>query len=94
MLNNTIKMHLVLYIHKDILSFGVPEVMNSAYAESSHRPIAKFTVRNTQKRHKSSTFQAANRYVENLSIAQGCQVVSDDRRKNVRSSTGKKQHDR
>jgi hypothetical protein len=82
-------MHLVLHIHEDILNFGVPEVMNSAYAESSHRPIAKFTVRNTQKRHKSFTFQAANRYVENLSIAQGNQVVSDDRRKKVFSSTGK-----
>jgi hypothetical protein len=89
MSNNTIKMHLVLHIHEDIINFGVPEVMNSAYAESSHRPIAKCTVRNTQKRHKSFTFQAANRYVENLSIAQGSQVVSDHRRKNISNITGK-----
>ncbi|KAI2500694.1 hypothetical protein MHU86_13777 [Fragilaria crotonensis] len=88
MSNNTIKMHLVLHIHEDIINFGVPEVMNSAYAESSHRPIAKFTVRNTQKRHKSFTFQAANRYVENLSIDQGSQVVSDDRKKNTLTATG------
>ena len=57
MSNNTIKMHMVLHIHEDILNFGVPEVMNSAYAELSHRPVAKLTIRNTQKQviHLSGT---------------------------------------
>jgi hypothetical protein len=34
--NNTIKNHLVLHICKDILDHGVPENVNSAYAESAH----------------------------------------------------------
>jgi hypothetical protein len=37
--NNTIKNHLVLHICKDILGHGVPENMNSAYAESVHIPV-------------------------------------------------------
>ena len=39
--NATIRTHLVLHIAKNILNFGVPEVMNSSYAESAHIPISK-----------------------------------------------------
>jgi hypothetical protein len=68
MLNNTIKMHLVLHIGKDILNFGVPENVNSAYAESARIPISKETTKNTQKLPKTFTLQMARRYVENLAI--------------------------
>jgi hypothetical protein len=60
--------HLVFHIAKNILNFGVPEVMNSSYAESAHISISKDTTRNTQKRQKTFTLQAAMRYVENLAI--------------------------
>ena len=68
MKSNTIKTHLVLYIHDGILNFGVPEVMNSSYAESGHITICKDTTRNTQKRSLTCTVQAALHYVENLAI--------------------------
>ncbi|KAI2496210.1 hypothetical protein MHU86_18305 [Fragilaria crotonensis] len=67
--NNTIKNHLVLHICEDILDHGVPENVNSAYAESAHIPLSKMTARNTQKRAKTFTKQAAERYVENLAIS-------------------------
>lgn len=71
MKNNTIKTHLPLHMAEDIENFGVPEVFNSAYAESAHITIAKKTVRNTQKRNKTFVIQAAHRYTENLVIDQG-----------------------
>ena len=52
--NNTIKRHLVLHLSEDILDHGVPENVNSSYAESAHIPLAKATSRNTQKRAVSS----------------------------------------
>ena len=67
--NNTIKTHLVLHLCEDILDHGVPENVNSAYAESAHIPLSKLTARNTQKRAKTFTKQAAERYVENLAIS-------------------------
>jgi hypothetical protein len=48
MMNNTIKTHLVLHVAEYILNFGVPEVLNSSYAESLHITICKDTTRNTQ----------------------------------------------
>ena len=71
MKSNTIKTHLVLHIHEEILNFGVPEVMNSSYAESGHITICKDTTRTTQKRSQTFTEQAALRYVENLAIKTG-----------------------
>jgi hypothetical protein len=59
--NNTIKRHLVLHLCEDILDHGVPDNVNSAYAESAHIPLAKITSRNTQKRAISFTKQAALR---------------------------------
>jgi hypothetical protein len=56
---NTIKNHQVLHICEDILDHGVPENVNSAYAESAHIPLSKMTARNTQKRAKTFTKQAA-----------------------------------
>jgi hypothetical protein len=41
MTNNTIKRHLVLHICEDILDHGVPDNVNSAYAESAHISLAK-----------------------------------------------------
>ncbi|KAI2512006.1 hypothetical protein MHU86_2294 [Fragilaria crotonensis] len=67
--NNTIKTHLVLHLCEDILDHGVPENVNSSYAESAHIPLAKVTSRNTQKRAVSFTKQAAHRYVENLVVS-------------------------
>ena len=67
--NNTIKTHLVLHLCEDILDHGVPDNVNSAYAESAHIPMSKLTSRNTQKRAKTFTRQAAERYVENLAIS-------------------------
>ncbi|KAI2494751.1 hypothetical protein MHU86_19788 [Fragilaria crotonensis] len=75
--NATIKTHLVLHIADDILNFGVPEVMNSSYAESAHITISKDTTRNTQKRQETFTVQAAMRYVENLAIRKSVSSVSD-----------------
>jgi hypothetical protein len=68
MRNNTIKMYLALHIMEDILDHGVPDVVNSSYAESAHIPLAKNTSRNTQKRVASITRQAAHRYHEDLAI--------------------------
>ncbi|KAI2491466.1 hypothetical protein MHU86_23103 [Fragilaria crotonensis] len=67
--NNTIKTHLVLHLCEDILDHGVPENVNSSYAESAHIPLAKVTSRNTQKRAVSFTKQAAHRYIENLVVS-------------------------
>jgi hypothetical protein len=67
--NNTIKTHLALHLCKDILDHGVPDDINSAYAEYPHIPLAKMTSRNTQKWAVSFTKQAAHRYVENLAVA-------------------------
>ena len=64
MKNNTVKTHLVLHIAEDIENFGVPEIFNSVYAESAHIPIAKKTVKNTEKRNKTYEIQAAHRYAE------------------------------
>ncbi len=66
---NTIKTHLVLHLFEDMLDHGVPENVNSSYAESAHIPLAKMTSRNTQKRAVSFTRQAAHRYVENLVVS-------------------------
>ncbi len=41
---NTIKAHLVLHLCEDILDHGVPDNVNSAYAESAHIPLAKLRV--------------------------------------------------
>ncbi len=76
--NNTIKTHLVLHLSEDILDHGVPDNVNSAYAESAHIPLSKITARNTQKRAKTFTKQAANRYVENLAIASAWQDMQHD----------------
>jgi hypothetical protein len=70
MKHRTIKMHLVLHIADDILNHGVPQNFNSSFAESAHIPIAKDTSRNTQKRYHSFTHQAAQRYIENITIEQ------------------------
>lgn len=77
MKDNTVKTHLVLHIHDDVLNFGVPEVMNSSYAESGHITICKNTARNTQKRSNSFTVQAAMRYVENLAIHRGFAAIGE-----------------
>jgi hypothetical protein len=74
--NTTIKTHLVLHMDEDILNFGVPEVMNSSYAESAHITISKDTARNTQKRQQTFTLQAAMRYVENLAIRKCASGIS------------------
>lgn len=55
MLNNTIKIHLVLHMAEDILNHGVPQNFNSAFMESAHIPLAKDTSPNTQKRASSFT---------------------------------------
>ena len=75
---NTIKTHLVLHLSEDILDHGVPDNVNSAYAESAHIPLSKITARNTQKRATTFTLQAANRYIENLAISAAWQDVQDD----------------
>ncbi len=50
MTNNTIKRHLVLHLCEDILDHGVPDNVNSAYAESAHITLAKAsTSQDTQK---------------------------------------------
>jgi hypothetical protein len=76
--NNTIKTHLVLHLCEDILDHGVPETVNSSYAESAHIPLAKVTSRNTQKRAVSFTKQAAHRYVENLVVSLASSDVKSD----------------
>ena len=82
MKNNTVKTHLVLHMAEDIQNFGVPEMFNSAYAESAHIPIAKKTVRNTQKRNKTYEIQAAQRYAENLAISHANRHISSEDAKN------------
>ncbi|KAI2514387.1 hypothetical protein MHU86_280 [Fragilaria crotonensis] len=76
--NNTVKMHLVLHMAEDIENFGVPEIFNSAYAESAHIPIAKKTVKNTQKRNETYEIQAAHRYAENLAISHANRQVATE----------------
>ena len=76
--NNTIKTHLALHLCKDILDHGVPDNVNSAYAESAHIPLAKMTSRNTQKQAVSFTKQAAHRYVENLVVTLASADVAND----------------
>jgi hypothetical protein len=68
MRHNTIKMHLPLHLADDILDHGVPQNVNSAFAESAHIPLAKDTSRNTQKRRSTLTLQAAKRYIEDLAV--------------------------
>ena len=75
--NNTIKMNLVLHIAEDILTFGVPENVNSSFSESSHIPISKVTGRNTQKRPKTFTLQLARRYAENIAILHRGKLMID-----------------
>ena len=76
--NNTIKTHLLLHLCEDILDHGVPETVNSSYAESAHIPLAKSTSRNTQKRVVSFTKQAAKRYVEDLVVSLASADVKRD----------------
>ena len=76
--NNTIKNHLVLHHSKDILDHGVPENVNIAYAKSAHIPLSKLTAHNTQKRAKTFTKQAAERYVENLAISSAFYDMQQD----------------
>jgi hypothetical protein len=78
MRNDTIKMHLALHIMEDILDHGVPDVINSSYAESAHIPPAKNTSRNTQKRVASFTRQAAHRNHEDMAILVACGDVEFD----------------
>ncbi|KAI2509328.1 hypothetical protein MHU86_5081 [Fragilaria crotonensis] len=63
---------------EDIENFGVPEIFNSAYAESAHIPIAKKTVKNTQKRNETYEIQAAHRYAENLAISHANRQVATE----------------
>ena len=77
-MNNTIKRHLVLHLCEDILNHGVPDNVNSSYAESAHIPLAKITSRNTQKRAVSFTKQAAHCYVENLVVSLASADVKND----------------
>ena len=83
--NNTIKTHLVLHLCEDILDHGVPENVNSSYAESAHIPLAKVTSRNTQKRAISFTKQAAHRYVENLVVSLASMDVDAENKCNAHS---------
>ena len=77
--NNTIKRHLVIHICRDMLDHGVPQNVNSAYAESAHIPLAKETSRRLQqKRATSFTFQAATRYTENLALDLACDDLKQD----------------
>ena len=75
---NTIRTHLVLHLWEDMLDHGVPQNVNSAFAESAHMPLAKETARKTQRRSSTFTKQAAQRYVENLVISlASSDMVSD-----------------
>ena len=76
---NTIKTHLVLHLSEDMLDHGVPQNVNSAYAESAHIPLAKDTARKTQRRTSSFTKQAAHRYVENLVISLASSDMARDK---------------
>ncbi|KAI2489638.1 hypothetical protein MHU86_24951 [Fragilaria crotonensis] len=86
--NNTIKTHLVLHLCEDILDHGVPENVNSSYAESAHIPLAKVTSRNTQKRAVSFTKQAAHRYVENLVVSLASADMDTDRKGDAHNGVG------
>ena len=79
--NDTINTHLVLHICDDIHDHGVPESVNSAYAESAHITLAKRTSANTQKCDVSFTRQAAKRYIENLAISRASCDVEHDRQR-------------
>ena len=76
--NNTIKTHLALHLREDIFDHGVPDNVNSAYAESAHIPLAKITSRNTQKRAATFTKQAGNRFVENLVVTLASADIAND----------------
>ena len=77
-INHSIPPHLVLHLCKDILDHGVPDNVNSVYAESAHITLAKITSRHTQKRAISFTKQAAYRYVENLVVSLASADVKND----------------
>jgi len=79
--NNTIKTHLAMHLCEDILDNGVPDNVNSAYAQSARILVAKMTSRNTQKRALSFTRQAAHCYVENLAVT----LASADAANNIES---------
>jgi hypothetical protein len=87
MKNNTIKMHLVHHIASDILDFGVPQNMNSAFAESAHIETSKVTAHNTQRRPDTFTLQAAHRYVENLAIARGQMEIESSTKQPICNTT-------
>ena len=76
--NNTIKRHLVLNLCQDMLDHGVPQNMNSAYAESANISLAKETSMRTQKCATSFTFQAATRYTDNLALDLACDDLRQD----------------
>ena len=89
----------MLHLSEDILDHGVPENVNSAYTESAHIPLTKVTARNTQKRAAIFTKQAAQRYVENMSISSakydmeqddltGCIAPADNSNAGGRGSLG------
>ena len=78
--SNTIKTHLVLHLCENILNHGVPENVNSSYAESAHIPLAKTTAWNSQKRAGSFTKQAAHWYIENLALSLAWADVESDAR--------------
>ncbi|KAI2513242.1 hypothetical protein MHU86_1280 [Fragilaria crotonensis] len=86
---NTIKTHLVLHICEDMMDHGVPQNVNSAYAESAHIPLAKKeTARKTQRRTSSFTKQAAHWYVENLVISlASSDMVSNHVKKQIPTAT-------
>ena len=55
------------------------ENVNSAYAKSAHIPLSKLTARNTQRKAKTFTKQATERYVENLTISSALyDILQDD----------------
>ncbi len=84
--NNTIKTHLDLHLCKDILDHGVPENVNSSYAESAHIPLTKITARNSQKQGVSFIKQAALRYIEILAVSLAwADVKSDGRHRHTNS---------
>jgi hypothetical protein len=78
MTNNTIKIHLVLHLCEGILNHGVPDNVNSAYAELAHITLAKVTSQITQKRAISFTMQAAHRYLEDLDVSFASADVKND----------------
>ena len=89
MRHNTIKFHLPLHLADDILDHGVPQNVNSAFAESAHIPLAKDTSRNTQKRQSTFTLQAAKRYVEDLAVHVSWTEANEEFTSNHDSPTAK-----